>query len=113
MIPDLCNNSCYIIDSRSIETAIAELEQDLKILRGLEYAYDDNLDSRKDAWKNGATLIRDDFFSNHTKSMAADQLDLGTWPLPFVDWEKAAESLKEKYIPIDYNGVKYWVKKPV
>jgi hypothetical protein len=113
VIPDNCNNSCYIIDSGSIETAIAELEQDLKILKGLEYAYNDNLDSRKDAWKNGAALIRDDYLPDHAKDLAANQLDLDAWPLPFIDWERAAENLRERYISINYNGVIYWVKKPI
>lgn len=113
VIPDNCNNSCYIIDSRSIETAIAELEQDLKILKGLEYAYNDNLDNRKDAWKNGAALVRDDYLPDYAKSMAADQLDLDAWPLPFIDWERATEILRERYISINYNGVTYWVKRPI
>jgi hypothetical protein len=107
------NNECPIIDSKNVEQEIIRLEKRVKALKGLRNDYtklDGKFDGEIADWVEGITLVRDDFFSDHAKSMAADQLNLGIWPLPFVDWEKAAESLKERYIPIDYNGVKYWVK---
>jgi hypothetical protein len=112
VIPDNCNNLCFIIDSKTIERIIIKLKKDLEVLTNLGNIYTE-LHGETTDWMNGVTLIRDDYFLQHAMAIAADQVDLNSWPLKFIDWELAAEDLKKRYTPIDYGGVKYWVKKPI
>lgn len=62
-------------------------------------------------WFAGVPLIRDDFFLEHAKAIAAEASDMNVWPLQYINWEEAVEALKEQYVPIDFAGVTYWTKK--
>lgn len=128
MIPDNCNNLCFIIDSKTIERVIIKLKKDLEVLTKLGNDYtelDGEFDGEIADWLNGVTLVRDDYFLQHAMAIAADQMvtadqaiaanqaDLNSWPLKFINWDLAAEDLKKRYAFIDYDGVSYWVKKPI
>jgi hypothetical protein len=128
VIPDNCNNLCFIIDSKTIERIIIKLKKDLEVLTklGIDYVkLDGEFDGEIADWMSGVTLIRDDYFLQHSMAVAADQMvtasqaidadqaDLNSWPLKFINWDLAAEDLKKRYAPIDYNGVKYWIEKPI
>ena len=64
-------------------------------------------------WRYGATLIRDDYFEEYAKQLAED---LGVapvsdeWPASHIDWEAAADALKQDYVEVDYDGVTYWIR---
>jgi len=110
VIPDNCNNLCFIIYSKTIEEAVVKLKKEIEALTKLGNDYVD-LQGEVGNWMNGVTLIRDDHFLQHAMAIAADQVDLDSWPLKFIDWDMAAKDLKKRYMSIIYNGVTYWVKK--
>lgn len=64
-------------------------------------------------WADGATLIRDSYFEEYARQLAED---LGvidpdaSWPLSHIDWETAADDLKQDYTTVDFDGVTYWAR---
>jgi uncharacterized protein YlaI len=66
-----------------------------------------------DDWKYGASLIRDSYFREYAEELADDigAIDRNaTWPLNHIDWDAAADELKQDYTEVDYDGVSYWVR---
>lgn len=64
-------------------------------------------------WQHGATLIRDDYLEEYAKELADDIGAIDTnakWPLNHIDWEAAAEELKQDYTGGEFDGVTYWVR---
>lgn len=66
-----------------------------------------------DLAEDGVTLIRDSYFESYARELAEDigaiKSDLG-WPYDYIDWERAADALKQDYSSIDFDGVEYWVR---
>jgi hypothetical protein len=116
-----------ILDSRDILKRIEELESDL------EDSVDDaevcdliheELDPLKalaeeasaaSDWKYGETLIRDSYFRDYAEELAEDigAIDsnlAGRWPYTHIDWDAAADALKQDYQPVDFDGVTYWIR---
>jgi uncharacterized protein (UPF0335 family) len=63
-------------------------------------------------WKYGATLVRDDYFTEYAKQLCED---IGDVPrdLPSyieIDWEKTADNIKVDYTAVDFDGVTYWIR---
>lgn len=66
-----------------------------------------------DSARDSVGLIRDSYFEDHARELADDLGALknaDTWPLTCIDWERAADHLKQDYSAIDYDGVEYWVR---
>jgi hypothetical protein len=103
------HNTNPIINSKTIEREIIYHEKRIKILKELG----DSFPGEAVDWLGGISLIRDDFFLEHAKAKAAEVFDMNVWPLQYINWEEAAEALMARYIPIDFEGVTYWVKKPI
>lgn len=103
------DNEYAVIDSRDVEKEIRRLEKRIKILKGLGNAYP----KESVNWLEGVTLIRDSFFVQYAKATAADASDMNVWPLQHINWVNAVEAFKAKHVPIDFEGVTYWVKKPI
>lgn len=64
-------------------------------------------------WQYGETLIRDSYFAEHAEELADDigAIDKNaSWPLTHIDWEAAAEELKQDYTSIEFDGVTYWAR---
>lgn len=64
-------------------------------------------------WKYGAALIRDSYFEDYARELAEDcgsLKDANEWPLRCIDWEQAADELKQDYTSVDFDGVTYWVR---
>lgn len=65
-------------------------------------------------WRHGETLIRDDYFTTYAQELAEDCGDMpkteGGWPMQFVtiDWDAAADALKQDYTSAEWDGVTYW-----
>jgi hypothetical protein len=61
-------------------------------------------------WEDGATLIRESYFTEYAEELADDigaiDKDAG-WPLAHIDWDAAADALKIDYVEIDFDGVTY------
>src|SRR3990167_2818967 len=92
-------NSEDIIDSRDVLARIEYLEEEAE-----GYASD---------WIYGAALIRETHFVEYAQELAED---IGTvksdaeWPLRHIDWDAAAEELKQDYTEVDFDGVTYLVR---
>lgn len=59
------------------------------------------------------TLVRDSYFEDFARD-EAEQLDLiksdSRWPYTCIDWEEAAEELKQDYSTVEFDGVIYWYR---
>lgn len=64
-------------------------------------------------WRHGETLIRDSYFEDYARELAEDigavKSDM-SWPYTSIDWEQAANELKQDYTSVDFDGVTYWVR---
>jgi transcriptional regulator with XRE-family HTH domain len=79
-----------------------ELE-DLKALQDEAEGYAD--------WIHGAILVHDDYFQEYAQNFAED---LGMdrtqpWPYSCIDWEKAADELKQDFTSVDFDGETFWI----
>ena len=63
-------------------------------------------------WRHGATLINESYFSDYTKEFVQDcsNVDLNSWPFNSINWEDAADELKQDYTEIDFNGTTYYIR---
>lgn len=90
----------------SVHEEIAEL----KILEALAEEASGSPD-----WKYGESMIRDSYFTRYAEQLA-DELGYtsgekaNSWPFTCLDWEKAADELKQDYMSVDYDGVEYWIR---
>src|SRR5690349_10800114 len=58
-------------------------------------------------WEYGATLIRDDYFTEYAQELAEDigAVDPNaSWPLSYIDWGAAANALKQDYMDVSFLG---------
>jgi hypothetical protein len=66
-------------------------------------------------WDIGEMLIHDSYFEEYVKELASDigviSEDLNEWPIRHIDWEEAADELKQDYIEVDFDGETYWIKR--
>jgi hypothetical protein len=64
-------------------------------------------------WRHGETLIRDGYFQEYAQQLAEDigaiKSDAG-WPYDHIDWEAAADALKQDYTEVDFDGESYWIR---
>jgi hypothetical protein len=62
---------------------------------------------------NEPTLIRSDSFVEYAEELAEDigaiDRDAG-WPLQYIDWEAAADALRQDYTEVDFDGDTYYVR---
>jgi antirestriction protein len=110
------SNADDIIDSRDVIERIEELEaieepndeekEELAALLALAEEGEGLAD-----WQYGETLIRNSYFETYAEELAEDIGAIGKdtqWPLSFIDWEAAANALKQDYTAIEFDGVTYW-----
>jgi hypothetical protein len=124
------------IDSRDIIERIEELERDKEIAEDPEhpdpdYFTEDEADELRKLkalaeeaegyagdWRFGATLIHDDHFTDYARNFFEETADRDTrelvqkaaWPFSSLDWDAAAEDLKDDYTGVDFDGETYWVR---
>lgn len=64
-------------------------------------------------WEYGETLIRDSYFEEYARDLAEDigaiQKD-AAWPNNHIDWEAAADALKQDYSCVSFDGVDFWIR---
>jgi len=65
-------------------------------------------------WKYGETLIHENYFETYARELASD---IGAyddrnvkWPFTCIDWEAAAEELKQDYSEVDFDGETYYIR---
>lgn len=58
------------------------------------------------------TLIRDDYFQEFAEEYANEAGDMpaDSWPHRHIDWEAAADELKQDYSTVDYDGAEYYYR---
>lgn len=118
MTTNQVDNTQDLLDSRDVIARIAELEEqesrseddqaELDALNALANDADCSPD-----WEYGETLIRDSYFTEYAQDLAEDIGAIGRdvqWPLMYIDWDAAAESLKMDYMSVEFDGVDYWIR---
>jgi hypothetical protein len=124
-MPAYPDNRDDVIDSRDVIARIKDLEAELEDedpnevdpdareeLAALKALTDEGRQSPD--WHHGETLIRDSYFRDYAKQLAEDigavdpELQ-GRWPYTCIDWDEAAEELKNDYFEVDFDGVTYWI----
>lgn len=68
-----------------------------------------------DSLRDGNTVIADDHFTEYAEEYAGDlygaQIVDATWPFDHIDWDEAAEALKQDYFEFtDPEGNSWWVR---
>jgi uncharacterized protein YfcZ (UPF0381/DUF406 family) len=109
-------NTETVIDSRDVIKRIEYLQDNLEEapeeLEGLlELAEQGELYASD--WRYGATIINEDYFEDYAKELAEDCGMINNqaeWPNNCLDWEKAAEMLKQDYTEIDFCGNAFYIR---
>lgn len=111
-----------IMDSREIQKRIDELESELDDKNELTDEDRDELETLnllKDSaisygWEYGITFIHEDYFTEYTQELIeeccfVDGVDWNRWPYCCLDYEEAADELKNDYDAVEIDGVTmYW-----
>ena len=66
-----------------------------------------------DTPEDGLHLIRDSYFQDFAEEFADDigAVDHNTlWPQNHIDWESAADDLRQDYTSVEFAGVTYWFR---
>lgn len=112
-LSDRLDNADTDQETQAAQTALNEWDesdegQELQALKSIQ----DEAKGYSD-WKYGVTLIRDSYFQTYTKELASDISDYNpnkvSWPFTCIDWENAADELKQDYTSVDFDGVEYWI----
>ena len=62
---------------------------------------------------HGETLIREDYFETYAQELADDigAIDRkAAWPTNHIDWEAAADELRQDYMEVDFAGTTYLMR---
>jgi hypothetical protein len=108
------------IDSRDLEARLDELTDDTEYgpldedeaeeRAALTRVCNEGRDSFSE-WHDGETLVPEDQWIDYAQQLAEDIGAIAGsegWPLSYIDWERAAEALKQDYTGIDIEGTEYW-----
>lgn len=61
----------------------------------------------------GEIMIREDYFTDYAQELAEHigAIDANSsWPLSYIDWDAAAEALKQDYKDVEWDGSPYLVR---
>lgn len=104
-----------IIDSRDLQERLEELEaedtleeEEQKEFETLRMLSDEVTD-----WQYGETFIREDYFEDYARELAEDIgaiPDDVSWPMTCIDWEQAADQLRQDYTEYKILDVSYLVR---
>lgn len=64
-------------------------------------------------WRYGEVLISDSYFEKYAREFAEDIgaiKNCDKWPATCIDWEEAADELKQDYTSVDFGGETYWIR---
>lgn len=63
-------------------------------------------------WKDGATLIRYSYWTDHVQS-ECEELGYISRDFPWwieIDWERTASNVAQDYSTVDYDGIEYYIR---
>jgi hypothetical protein len=107
-------NKDEIINTRDIMARLAALESDSvdsaerRTLRDLI----EQAEGKVEDWEYGI-MVRDSHFVAYTRDLAIDVgafRENNRWPYYCIDWDAAADEIRIHYTPVNFDGVKYWIK---
>lgn len=126
-LEDLAGND--VIDSRDLIARLEELNEldqtwnpedehpedpmtddEREELNALRAICDEGESSISD-WFSGVALIRDSYFTEYAQELADDIGAINRdaqWPLDCIDWDRAAEALKQDYGTVEIEGYTYY-----
>ena len=64
-------------------------------------------------WECGEGLIHEGYFTKYAEQLANDICGIDihcSWPLNHIDWEAAAEELKQDYMNVEFDGATYFIR---
>lgn len=105
------SNTDDVIDSRDVIDALEDEDLESEERKALEDLAEEAEGSPD--WPHGETLIRDSHFEEYARELAEDTGMIKgdeSWPLNCIDWEEAADQLKQDYFSVDFDGVDYWIR---
>lgn len=109
-----------LTDDEDNHVLIADIREELEpLIEEVESLQDfcNEADNCAD-WSYGEAVIHEDYFTEHTKQIIEDCYEMpegfnnGQWPWNNLemDWEGAAEDLKQDYREIDWDGTTFFVR---
>jgi len=114
-------NCDKIIDSRDLIEYIEYLEdvindesfdedkEELEKLKEFKNEIEETFSA--EVMKYGVCLINDDYFEEYAQELAEDvgAIDRNqNWPANHIDWNAAAEQLKQNYTEVEFDGQSFW-----
>ena len=89
-------------------------DSDVEEFRSLK-AFCEEIDCMSgDSLRDGITIIADSYFENYAQELADDIGDLkgltSQWPFNHIDWEDAADELKNDYSSVEWDGNEFWIR---
>lgn len=64
-------------------------------------------------WEYGMTFIADFYFQDYAQELAEDigaVSRTSEWPVTHIDWEAAAQELRQDYTAFEFRGTTYWAR---
>lgn len=113
---DLRTAKCELEDWTGDEEAEIDPSDDAKELKCLKELAD-NMENECE-WESGTGLIRESYFEDYARQTAEDcglLENCDKWPATCIDWEKAADELKQDYSTVtfkdeDGEGIDYYYR---
>ena len=111
-ISALLNRKVELIDMRDDEDCEIEghEEQELEELIELESELGMTLEAADQA---GLFFIDEDYFEDYARELAYDIGAISNdveWPNTFIDWEAAADALRQDYTEVEFEGNNFLVR---
>lgn len=103
-----------ILDPRDIAERLKYLTRERDRLEGSQL---EEIDALQEVVDEGIddTLVHEDYFREYAEELAVDigaidRSQRDHWPYTCIDWEQAAEELKQDYSVIDIRGGTYYYR---
>jgi hypothetical protein len=109
------------LDTRDLQGRLEELDCALDDPDGLdsdeqaEHAELTSLSQEISEWHHGETMIPEDEFAEYAEELAKEtsvipEEAFNRWPYTCIDWDDAADQLKQDYTEVKYQGTTYLVR---
>lgn len=88
-----------------------DIREELRILR----EFRDEAGGPDGEWQYGITLVRESYFDEDFAKQEAEDMGLVRpgfigWPFDYIDWEAAADALRQDYASAEFDGVTYFYR---
>lgn len=65
-------------------------------------------------WEYGCAMVNENYFTAYAEEMAGDlygsQVTDAVWPFNHIDWDEAADALKDDYSEVELDGTTFYVR---